>query len=277
MPSYFIQGLHCPWGAVDGKRRFCTTRAKTTRGSGAAWRPWQPCDRLTSKASRQKHNSCLTHRLRSRANHFKSIFSTEVNRITWVACCVFHHFFTPYLVKAWGEVKGNESWRLMENNGAGREQRASSCKQWSPMSGSLHRNLFEPPTLTRQRPPRPVTSIWALHAELRWDQMKLLHRRIKPVSNGQMRFKCREEMEGNKERSSNDYDFHGRWKVEVLGLPARDKGEQTVGSVSECIFIHSYIHSHSHLFFFCSPHVCAAGGAGIRWHSRRPNHVNAPI
>lgn len=58
------------------------------------------------------------------ANHFKRVSSTDVNRITCVACCVFHLFVTPlYLVmyKAWGDEKGSESCHLMENNGAERE------------------------------------------------------------------------------------------------------------------------------------------------------------
>lgn len=134
------------------------------------------------------------------------------------------------MCKACGDGKGSESSRLMGNNGAEREKRATSCKQQSLNSGSFHRNPFQPPTRTLQRPPSPAMSNWALHCGLRWNQMKLPHSRIRPVSDGQMRLKCREEIEllkkERKKRNSNDHDFHGRWKAKASELPAGDKGEQ---------------------------------------------------
>lgn len=40
-------------------------------------------------------------------NHFESSSSTQVSRITWVACCVFHHFFTLSCTKH-GAMKREE-------------------------------------------------------------------------------------------------------------------------------------------------------------------------
>lgn len=95
-PHTFIQRLSCPLGAVDGQRRFCTAREETTSGSTVAWRPWQPCDQLTSKASRQEHNPCLTRRLRSRPSTLrahpvqKSIKSPGLPAAFWLSA-----FFLP--------------------------------------------------------------------------------------------------------------------------------------------------------------------------------------
>lgn len=146
-PHIFIQGLSCPLGAVDGQRRFCTTRAKTTTGSGVAWRPWQPCDQLTSKASRQKHNSCLTCCLRCRPTSFRAFGEQKSVESSGLPAAFFTISSPPLclvMYKARGEEKGSQSCRLMENNGVGRQLRASSCKQRSRSSGSLHRNPFHP-------------------------------------------------------------------------------------------------------------------------------------
>lgn len=144
-----------------------------------AWRPRQACDQPARENSRQEHNLWPARRLRSRPCTLKSLKSPGLPAALWL-----EPFFYPppssHPPASWcgeqgGDEKGVESRRLMGNNGAEREKRATSCMQpslsarWqlpqqNPSQQTLCKDLLLLPRCPIElRPPSSGAIRWNYH------------------------------------------------------------------------------------------------------------------